>query len=109
MFYLEDVVISSKSFMSVCICMYHFHETLIASPLRPQLDILLSIDGSKSCGGNLAFSPNNLPAVASSLDCYAGNKVEEICLSEHGVKTQRFRHHDLPQQMHKLLSPDHFR
>lgn len=41
----------------------------MASPLRPQSDMLLLIEGSNSCGGNFAFSPNDLPALASSLDC----------------------------------------
>ena len=51
------------------ITLFYVHDTLIASPLSPQLAIVLSMDGNKSCGGNFAFNPNDLPALASSLDC----------------------------------------
>lgn len=48
----------------------HFHKTLIASPESPQLEMLSSMDGSKSCGGNLAFSSNGFPSFASGFDCF---------------------------------------
>lgn len=41
----------------------------MASPERPQLEILSFTEENKSCGGNFAFSSKGLPPLASSFDC----------------------------------------